>query len=253
MKQIPNFFTLLNLFCGCMAIVYALQPDAAMNEAQTELFMNTRFMLAPLWLFAAALIDFLDGFIARLMKATSALGGQLDSLSDVVSFGVAPSIFLYKLLQFAWLKETGAIDLSTVYLFPAFLLALASAWRLAVFNLDQSQTYFFRGVPTPITGLVVASLPLIVWFDELQLTDWVLNRWVLYGFTLLLSGMMVSSVPMMSLKIKEKRLAAYQPQLILAIASVILILFFKWASIPLIYVLYLVLSLTFRKQLIKHL
>jgi CDP-diacylglycerol--serine O-phosphatidyltransferase len=252
MKQIPNLFTLCNLFCGCMAIVFILQPDVSLNEDQNALLMNSRFMLAPLWLFAAAVIDFLDGFVARWMKSTSALGAQLDSLSDVVSFGVAPSMIIYKLLQFSYMSEKGAINVSLLLLMPAFLIALAAAWRLAVFNLDKSQTHSFRGAPTPITAIVVASFPLILWYDQQILGNWIMNPWFLYLVILLLSGMMVSSFPMMSLKVKERKLSAWMPQLILLFSGGIFLLFFKWAALPLIYVLYLVLSLAFRKQLIKN-
>lgn len=252
MKHLPNFFTLCNLYCGCMAIVFTLHPDVSMNEDQNTLLMNTRFMLAPLWLFAAAIIDFLDGFVARWMKSTSELGAQLDSLSDVVSFGVAPSMILYKLLQFAYMSEKGALNQSSLLLIPAFLLALAAAWRLAVFNLDKTQTYSFRGVPTPITAMVAASFPLILWYDQGFFSKIMMNSWFLYIVIFLLSAMMVSPFPMMSLKVKERKLSALIPQLVLILSGGLLILFFKWAALPLIYVLYLVLSLAFRKQLIKN-
>jgi len=252
MKQIPNFFTLCNLLCGCMAIIFILQPDVSMNEEQNTLLMNTRFMIAPLWLFAAAVIDFLDGFVARWMKSTSELGAQLDSLSDVVSFGVAPSMIIYKLLQLSFMSEKGAINVPSLLLIPAFLLALAAAWRLAVFNLDKSQTHSFRGVPTPITAMVIASFPLILWYDQGFFSKMVMNSWFLYLVIFLLSGMMVSSFPMMSLKVKERKLSAMMPQILLIFSGGLLILFLKWAALPMIYVLYLVLSLTFRKQLIKN-
>jgi CDP-diacylglycerol--serine O-phosphatidyltransferase len=100
--------------------------------------------------------------------------------------------------------------------------------------------------------MVVASFPLILWFDHRLLGDWLMNPWFLYMVTLLLSGMMVSSLPMMSLKVKERKLSAWVPQLILLFSGGILLLFFKWSALPLIYVLYLVLSLTYRKQLIKN-
>jgi CDP-diacylglycerol--serine O-phosphatidyltransferase len=233
-----------------MAIISILEPETILNQEQNAFILNSRFIFAPAWILAAAVIDFFDGFLARALKSSSALGAQLDSLSDVVSFGVAPSMILYKLLQFSFLSQQGAMNISVLSLIPAFLIAIAAAWRLAVFNLDTEQSHVFRGVPTPMTGLVIASLPLILWYNQL-LAQWLMNKWFLYGIIVLLSVMMVSRFPMMSLKVKERKLSSLTPQLILAVFSVIFILFLKWTAVPLIYVLYLVLSLMFRKQLIK--
>ena len=249
-RQLPNLFTLCNLLCGCMAIIFILQPQIVLNQDQQAFMLNSRFIFAPVWILAAAVIDFFDGFLARALKSSSELGAQLDSLSDVVSFGVAPSMILYRLLEFSFFSRADAINISILSILPAFLIALAAAWRLAVFNLDKSQSQVFRGVPTPMTGLVVASLPLILWYNQLGAL-WLLNPWVLYVIVILLSGMMISRFPMMSLKGKDRKLSSYPPQIILAVSSVVLIIFFKWTAIPLIYVLYLVLSLMFRKQLIK--
>jgi CDP-diacylglycerol--serine O-phosphatidyltransferase len=252
MKQIPNLFTLGNLFCGCMAIVFTLQSKWDVGGDSSHIQSASTFVLASFWLFVAAVIDFLDGFVARLMKATSELGAQLDSLSDVVSFGVAPSLIMYKLLQSSYLSQNGAMNVSLIMLIPAFFLALTAAWRLAVFNLDKSQAYSFRGVPTPITAMVVAAFPLILWYDDQLLNSWMMKPWFLYLVVVLLGVMMVSPFPMMSLKVKEKKVSAYLPQIILCISGVILLLFLNWSALPMIYVLYLALSLAFRKQLIKN-
>jgi len=249
-RNIPNFFTLANLFCGCMAIVFVLHPTQSFQELEglTHVY-NLRWMLAPFWIFAAAVIDFLDGFIARWMKAESQLGGQLDSLSDVVSFGVAPGMILFQLLQFSFLKEIHSMETPEWFLMPAFLIPVASAWRLAVFNLDTEQKTSFRGVPTPLTALVVASLPLILWFNGSITAGWILNKWVLYFIIIFLSSMMVSRIPIMSLKVKAWNLKSATPQYILLTISVVLLIFLQWLALPLIYVLFLVLSLIFRKHI----
>src|SRR5215213_8638639 len=148
MKQIPNIFTLFNLFFGCLAIVYALQLDVSflyeldgrpiMQSMQASLWMASLFMAI------AGIIDFLDGFLARLLKAKSEMGKQLDSLSDVVSFGVAPGIILYQILRLSIMKDTDAVDTSTAWAYAAFAIPCFAAWRLAKFNLDERQQYGFR-------------------------------------------------------------------------------------------------------------
>ncbi len=96
---------------------------------------------AAIFIMIAAAIDFLDGFVARLLKATSTMGKQLDSLSDVVSFGVAPGVIIYQLLRFSFAREEKGLDVSIVWLLPAFIISCAAAYRLAKFNLDESQAY----------------------------------------------------------------------------------------------------------------
>jgi len=164
MKQIPNFFTLLNLAFGCIAIILILQPGENITATQNgNLIINLpeKITYACFFIFAAGIVDFLDGFVARLMKATSEMGKQLDSLSDVVTFGVAPAMIMYQLLRMSYLKEESALGTSVLLLLPAILIACCAAYRLAKFNIDERQTTSFRGVPTPITGFVVAALPLI--------------------------------------------------------------------------------------------
>ncbi len=160
MKQIPNIFTLLNLFFGCCAIVYTMQSGSLVSyssEGSLVIYLPEKIALASLFIGLAAVVDFLDGFVARLFNATSALGAQLDSLADVVSFGVAPGMILYQFLRLAFQREQDGMDISIGWLLPAFILSCAAAWRLAKFNVDSTQQYGFRGVPTPAVGLLVAS------------------------------------------------------------------------------------------------
>lgn len=252
MKQIPNLFTLLNLFLGGIAIIFILQPGesvTAVEEGNLLIHLPERLAMASFFIFAAGVVDFLDGFLARWMNATSEMGKQLDSLSDVVTFGVAPSMIVYQLLRMSYLKEESALDTSMLWLLPALLLACCAAWRLAKFNIDNRQTTSFRGVPTPITAMVVASLPLIAWYNTWELAPLVINKWLLYGLLLLLSYLMVSDIPIMGLKFKDYTIKSNRPKLLLVAIAVLLVVVFSWAALPLIYVTYVALSLLLRKQI----
>ncbi|MFY7879009.1 MAG: CDP-diacylglycerol--serine O-phosphatidyltransferase [Lacibacter sp.] len=251
-RAIPNIFTLLNLVCGCIAIVLILQPEesvAYLKEGVLFLRLPEKMVYASLFLFAAAIIDFLDGFLARLLRATSDMGKQLDSLSDVVSFGVAPSLILYQLLRMSFMQQSNGLDTPGWYFVPAVLFACAGAWRLARFNIDQRQSRSFRGVPIPISGLVVASLPLMLWFSHNDIAAMILQPWVLYIIIFILSGFMVSSVPIMSLKLAGLGVKQNRPQYLLLALSLLLIVIFQWQSVILIYLTYVVLSLLLRNKI----
>ena len=253
MKHIPNLFTLLNLFFGCMAIVCILQNGITIiysAEGTQYADMPERIWLASLFIGLAALVDFLDGFLARLMKQSSLLGKELDSLADVVSFGVAPGMIIYQFLRLAYMRQEDGADISMVWLLPALILPCAAAYRLAVFNLDTDQSKSFKGIPVPAVGLVVASFPLIYWTRD---SDWVsnvlLNKWVLYAMILLLSYGMVSRIPILSLKFSGRQDPQMFPRLILATVALISILLLHWLAAPVIFLFYIVLSLTFKNRI----
>ncbi|HKC36375.1 MAG TPA: hypothetical protein VKB95_09950, partial [Chitinophagaceae bacterium] len=132
---------------------------------------------------------------------------------------------------------------------PAFILPCAAAWRLAKFNLDDAQQYSFRGVPTPAVGLVVASLPLIYWYSNNEtVIDLLRQKWLLYVIILLLSYLMVSKIPVMSLKFKDFTLKNNLPKIILLVLSIVLVLLFKWLAVPAIFILYIAVSLAFKTK-----
>ncbi|MBS1742451.1 MAG: CDP-alcohol phosphatidyltransferase family protein [Bacteroidetes bacterium] len=253
MKQIPNLFTLLNLIFGCFAIVAVLQNGITIQyngEGGQYIDFPEKIWMASVCIGLAAVVDFLDGFVARLFKASSEMGKQLDSLADVVSFGVAPSMIVYQFLRLAVAKEEDGIDASMFLLFPAFIIAAASAYRLAKFNLDTRQQFGFLGIPTPAVGLLVASLPLIYWHtDNKAIVDVLLNKWVLYGFILLVSWLMVSEIPMMAMKFKDRSLNKNLPKIIMLITAIVAAIFLHWLSVPVIFVAYIILSLIFKKQM----
>lgn len=253
MKQIPNIFTLLNLFFGCLAIIVILQTGIAITateEGAQMITMPERIFMAALFIGIAAVVDFLDGFVARLFKAQSAMGKELDSLADVVSFGVAPGLIIYQFLRLSVARQTDGLDASELWLMPALILPCAAAWRLAKFNVDTRQSYSFRGVPTPAVGVLVASFPLVFWHTSSeQVVDLFLNKWVWYSVVFVLSFLMVSDIPIISLKFKDYTLKNNLPKIILLLAGIILVILFKWAAVPLIFITYILLSLLLKNKI----
>jgi CDP-diacylglycerol---serine O-phosphatidyltransferase len=253
MKQIPNFFTLLNLVFGCLAIVFTLQNGIMITidaEGTELLYIPEKIWMASLFIGIAAAVDFLDGFVARLFKASSEMGKQLDSLADVVSFGVAPGMIIYQFLRLSFAQAAGGLDVSLIWLLPAFILPCAAAWRLARFNLDTTQSYSFKGMPVPAVGLFVASLPLIYWnVNEDWVRNLLLNKWFLYGLVLLLSWLMVSRLPLMALKFKDISLKNNLPKYLLVIIAIISVIILKWLAPPVIVLGYVLISLLFKNKI----
>ncbi|MBL7747775.1 MAG: CDP-alcohol phosphatidyltransferase family protein [Chitinophagaceae bacterium] len=252
MKNIPNIFTLLNLFFGCLAIVFILQNgiiSATDEEGAPLLVVPEKIWLASLFIGLAAVIDFLDGFVARLLKAGSEMGKQLDSLSDLVSFGVAPGMIVYQFLRLSVAREEGGLDASFLWLLPAFIIPCAAAWRLARFNLDTSQSYSFKGMPVPTVGMFFASLPLIYWnVNEPWVQNLLLNKWFLLGLVALFSWLMVSSIPLMALKFKDFSVKNNMPKYLLALISLAAIFILQWLAVPAIVLAYVLISLLFKSK-----
>ena len=226
-RHIPNIFTCGNLFCGCVGLVSVFQND--LNFAA--------YMIG-----LAALLDFGDGFAARILKAYSSIGKELDSLADCVTFGVLPGTILYKLLQRSLMHESYSIEVFVLLPYVAFLITIFSAWRLAKFNVDTRQTDSFIGVPTPANALLVGSLPLITW----QHPDWsarILNPYVMVGYVLLMSYLMVAELPLFALKFKDFGWANNRVRYIFLGISALLLAWLQFAAVPLIIASYVVLSL----------
>lgn len=252
MKQIPNLFTLLNLLFGCVAIVATLQNGISIQyNAEGAQFVDIpeKIWIASLFIGLAALVDFLDGFVARLFNAASEMGKQLDSLADVVSFGVAPAMIIYQFLRMSYATEETGIDVSIFYLVPAFIIAGAAAYRLAKFNLDDSQQYGFKGVPTPAVGLLIASFPLVYWNADYNfVVSLLLNKWVLYSIIIFVSFMMVSNFSMLAMKFRDYSIKNNLPRIILIVLSILAVLILKWLAVPVIFITYIILSLIFKNK-----
>lgn len=246
MKFIPNLFTLLNLFFGCIAVILILQNGVTVLDTQdgTQFIgMPERTAMASIFIGLAALVDFLDGLVARLFKATSPFGKELDSLADVVSFGVAPGMIVYQLLRLSWAKVPNGLDVSVGWLLPALLIPCAAAYRLARFNIDDSQQYGFKGVPVPAAGLLIASLPLIAWYPTSRVVqDALLNKWVLYTLILVVAWLMVSRLPLMALKFNNSSMRSNMPKVILVALAIIAAIFLRWLAVPVVFVLYILMS-----------
>ncbi len=253
MKQIPNIFTLLNLFFGGMAIIFALQTNTVYifldQELNSSFNIPEKLAWASICIIIAAVIDFLDGFVARLLKASSELGKQLDSLSDVVSFGVAPSVILYQLLRLSYARAENGLEVSIGWLLPALILACAAAYRLAKFNIATDQQYSFKGVPVPAVGLLVASFPLILHFNEMTwVNSFIMNEWFLYATILVCSFLMISNLNIMSLKFANYKLSDNKAKFILMLATVLAAIFLHWVAVPVIFIFYVLLSIITSKK-----
>lgn len=224
-KHIPNSITCLNLLSGCIGIVLAFDPSLLIYSCYAIII--------------AAILDFFDGMAARLLNAYSAIGKELDSLADMVSFGVLPSVIVYQLFL-----QAPQIDTVSTYLnFSAFLIAIGSALRLANFNIDTRQSENFIGLPTPANSLLVASLPMIVAGENSFLSAYILNAYFLFIFSLGTVFLMLMEIPLISLKFRSLGFKDNLYRYILLFSGLILILIFKFAAVPIIVFIYIVLSL----------
>lgn len=249
---IPNLFTLFNLFFGCMAVTATLQNgfvNYTNENGQQLLAIPEKIWMASLFIGIAAVIDFLDGFVARLFKASSEMGKQLDSLADLVSFGVAPGIIVYQFLNLSLAANADGLNANSVYVLPAFIIPLAAAYRLARFNLDTSQSFSFKGMPVPAAGMLIAAFPLIYWYSD---TPWMiqllLNEWFWYAVIAFVSYLMVSTLPMQSLKFKDFSVQNNIPKIILAAIAVIYFILLKLAAVPVVIISYVLLSLLLKNK-----
>ena len=224
-KHIPNLITCCNGFLGAIAVVFALKG-----------FRETAIVL----IICAAVLDFLDGFLARLLKVQSPLGKDLDSLSDIISFGVAPAsvLFIWMSLCFDNLPPNWQFFPITLLPYFAFIIVPFSAYRLAKFNNDTRQQYYFYGLPTPANAFFIAFLPFAA--DYLPLLD---NFWVLMGITLIFSILLVVEFPMFALKFSTFSLKKNWVRYLFLFLSAILLITFQLAAFPLIILLYIFISL----------
>ena len=234
MKYIPNFITSLNLASGFIAIIFAANGE----------------LLTASWLILAAMIfDFLDGFSARLLKAYSAIGKELDSLADVVSFGVAPGFIIYHLLNNSLLLNGATIANSNrlttilILIIPA-IMPICGSLRLAIFNLDSTQATTFKGLPIPANALAVISVIIAGHYSQSEIfSSFTGSPVLLILFTIVLSFLMVSRIPMLSLKVSNLKLKGNEGRYILVGLTLIAFAIFGISAGPLIIPLYIIASL----------
>ena len=238
-KHIPNAITCLNLFTGCVGI-YIVFQGTYQSDSTSDLY-NLEF--AAYLVFLAAIFDFLDGMLARLLRAYSEIGKQLDSLADMVSFGVLPGAIMFKLMQKSLLIDpTTTLTQTEILPFAAFIIIIFSALRLAKFNIDTRQTSTFIGLPTPANTILICSLPLILAADQFNLAGFILNYYTLLFLSLLLSYMLVAEIPLFALKFKNLSWKDNSLRFIFILMAVALLFILKFAAIPVIIVLYVLLS-----------
>jgi CDP-diacylglycerol---serine O-phosphatidyltransferase len=239
-SQIPNALTCGNLLSGCVAILF---------------MFSGRLEAACYMVGIAAIFDFLDGFAARMLKVTSAIGKDLDSLADMVTFGVVPGLVLYHLIRISMHASPEAQDGAVVMLsengagrwlpFAGFVVIAFSAIRLAKFNNDARQSDSFIGLPTPANAMFICSLPLMVKATP-NAASLFMHPVVLAALAIVVSFLLVCELPLFSLKFKDFRWGANRIRYIFLLFSLLLVAGFGVAGIPLTIVLYVLLSAVVR-------
>lgn len=245
-RHIPNIVTLLNLFSGCIALIFAVYGN---------------FIAATIFVFLGIFFDFFDGLLARKLNVQSPLGIQLDSLADMVTSGVVPGIIMFKLISLTVDAPDYAAysdDWNSIFYWQGFklsvlpliglLIPLASAYRLAKFNLDEDQQTYFKGLPVPANTLVILSLPLILEYQNSDLMNSIIiNKWFLIGLTLLSCYLLNSNIKLFALKFKDWSFKSNATRYIFLIMGVVTLIVFRFAGVPLIIALYIILSLLDKK------
>lgn len=241
-RHIPNVITLLNVFCGCVATVFAV-----LNKLEVAAF----------FVFLGIFFDFFDGLAARALNVRSELGLQLDSLADVITSGLVPGIVMFQLLSMSYsggwniglqpnttdTMQWAVFDIPLIPFF-GFLITLASAYRLAKFNLDENQVSSFVGLPTPANALLILSFPLILLYHSNDfLNTMILNKWFLIGTTLLSSYLLNARIGLFALKFKNWSFRDNALRYIFITVSFVMILTMKFMAIPGIIAFYIISSL----------
>jgi CDP-diacylglycerol--serine O-phosphatidyltransferase len=222
-KHIPNILTLCNLTCGCIGIVYAFDGD---------------IKSAGILIWIGALFDFLDGLAARLLQQFSTIGKDLDSLADLITFCFLPGTIIYMIIS---------QNSSNQYLpYSGYLLVLFGALRLAKYNNDTRQENIFFGLPVPASAIFVSALPFIVENNALEISTVFSSPYLYFGISLLLSFLMISDIRLLSLKFKDFSFKTNWPRYLLLILSLLLLIFIDILALPIIILLYVVISMALK-------
>ncbi|MBI3509246.1 MAG: CDP-alcohol phosphatidyltransferase family protein [Bacteroidetes bacterium] len=263
--SIPNLLTLGNLLCGCLAIVFAFE----------EYLVWSAYLVG-----IACVFDFLDGFVARALKINSPIGKDLDSLADMVTFGVVPGVVMFQMINVS-LFYSGKLPMgwgNDDYYFAqhgiasiAFLITIFSALRLAKFNNDTRQSESFIGLPTPANSIFICSLPLILNIDRSNLYEYetqhvsiaalmtktqvsptlgmeelvtriILNPWFLIGVTVVMSLLLILELPLFALKFKSFSWKGNEIRYIFLLLCAVMLVLLKFVALPMIIVLYILMS-----------
>jgi CDP-diacylglycerol--serine O-phosphatidyltransferase len=237
-KHIPNFFTSLNLLSGCIALVFAF---------------DGQLVITAVLIGVGALFDFIDGFAARLLQVKSGIGKELDSLADVITFGLVPGVIVFQLMNLDLNTPGVYVSSYSIFTFLAFIVPVFSALRLAKFNTDTRQEEVFYGLPTPASAIFLGSFPLVLMQENTPvgislagIHEMITNFYVLASLTVLVSWLMVSEIRLFSLKFKSFSWEKNKTRYIFLGLGVALLLLLNYVAIPLIVVLYVMLSLAIK-------
>lgn len=224
-KHIPNLLTILNLICGCIALYFTFQDELVL----------TAYLIG-----FAVIFDFMDGAAARLLNVSNPIGKELDSLADMVSFGLVPGAVVFNLLEGSTLSQ---------YSYIALIIPIFSAYRLAKFNVDENQNENFIGLPTPANCLVFISIPLISTFNSESTIAYLFEiPEILLIITILMSMALVSRINLFSLKFKNIKFKDNKFRFIFITMSIILLTFIEFSAIPIIILIYMMMSIVKRKN-----
>jgi CDP-diacylglycerol--serine O-phosphatidyltransferase len=231
-RNLPNYLTCMNLLCGTIGIIAVFDNNLVLSAGLIAL---------------ASVFDFFDGLVARALRVTSPIGKELDSLADMVSFGVLPSLIFFMLISRP--HSFHPSEYLQYLRFVPLLMVLFSAWRLAKFNIDTRQTSSFIGLPTPANALLIAAFPMIIEYDRFNVGHYLLNPWLLAGLSLLLCFLLVAELPLFALKFKNYGFADNKVRYIFIIIAVVLAISLGYLSVPAIILSYIFLSIIQNKFL----
>ncbi len=243
-KHIPNAITCGNLLCGCLAIVQAFEGE---------------LVYAAYLVGMAAVFDFFDGFAARMLRVTSPIGKDLDSLADMVTFGVVPGVVMHKLIGISFFNNMFSpntdgppalrytpelLQWQELVSYIPFIIIIFSALRLAKFNNDTRQTSSFIGLPTPANAILICSFPLIVNYGDSALANDVIgNPYFLVITSIVLSYFLIAEIPLFALKFRTFSWVGNRTRYIFLMLCVVLLILFRFTGIPLIILLYVLMSI----------
>ncbi|MDQ1160928.1 CDP-diacylglycerol--serine O-phosphatidyltransferase [Chryseobacterium sp. SORGH_AS 447] len=231
-NNLANAITLGNLFSGCVGAIHLILGD---------------YQTTAICILFSLVLDFFDGFVARALKANSNLGTQLDSLADMVSFGLVPGLTMFKMLE-PFSTDVLGFSLPFEIKYFGLLITLFSCLRLAIFNLDEEQKYYFKGLNTPSNTILIFGLYYA--FKENQSFPFLLNNELfLIISTVFSSWLLISPLKMIAMKFKSMKLEDNYPKIALLVGAVLILLIFKTVGIPLVIIYYILISLIFQKQL----
>ncbi len=231
-KFIPNILTLLNLFIGCIVVLLLVQ-----NGAEEYILVKDIFVLT----IVCIILDFMDGFLARKLNVKSELGIQLDSLADLVSFGLVPAIITYNMFVKADSSSVGSLYASIIP-FMAFIITLCSAFRLARFNIRKSNSDYYLGLATPANAVLVFSVSIIS-SNNNYFSEFLINYKFLIPFTLFSSFILISNFKLINFKFKSFEFPGNRGRIFLILSSTLLLFLLKINAIPIIFLLYFLISL----------